>query len=79
MMVVRGFTEIVDFVVLVTDGPEVVVCAVAGKDEVGNIPVVGNDTELNVCVVAEVIAGDVGFLMTAKNEMYFINTQRETY
>lgn len=84
MMVVRGSIEIVDFVVLVVDGPKVVVCAVAGKDEVGSILEVGDDTELNSCVVydgvvAEVIAGDMGFLMTAKNEMYFINMQMKTY
>lgn len=73
MLVVSGSVEIVDFVVLVV----VVVSAVVGKDEVGNILVVaGNDSELNDCVVnesvgvvAKVIAGDVGFgfLMAAKN------------
>lgn len=85
-MVVRGSIEIVDFVVLVVDGPKVVVCVVAGKDEVGSILEVGKDTELNGCVVyesvgvvAEVIAGDVGFFKTAKNEMYFINMQMKTY
>lgn len=50
----------------------------------GSILEVGDDTELNGCVVydgvvAEVIAGDMGFLMTAKNEMYFINMQMKTY
>lgn len=74
-MVVRGSIEIVDCVVLVVDGPKVVVCAVAGKAEVGIILEVD---ELSGCVVYErvgvvdvVIAGD--FLTTAKNEMYFIN------
>lgn len=86
MVVVKGSIEIVDFVVLVIDGPKVVVCAVAGKDEVGSILEVGKDTKLKRCVVnesvgvaAEVIAGDMGFLMTAKNEMYFINMQMKTY
>lgn len=73
MLVVSGSVEIVDFVVLVV----VVVSAVVGTDEVGNILVAaGNDSELNDCVVyesvgvvAKVIAGDVGFgfLMAAKN------------
>lgn len=60
MLVVRGSVEMVDFV-LVVEGPEVVVCAVAGKAEEGNIVVVAGD-ELNdfVDVVAEVIAGDMG-------------------
>ncbi len=71
MLVVSGSVEMVDFV-LVVDGPEVVVRAVAGKDEVGNIAVVTGD-ELNdsVGVVAEVIAGDVGgaFLIAAKKKV----------
>lgn len=73
MLVVSGSVKIVDLVVLVVDGPKVVVSAVV---EVGNVLVVaGNDSELNDCVVyesvgvvAKVIAGDVGFgfLMAAK-------------
>lgn len=70
MLVVRGSVEMVDFV-LVVEGPEVVVCAVAGKAEEGNIVVVAGD-ELNdfVDVVAEVIAGDMGgaFLIAEKRK-----------
>lgn len=70
MLVFRGSVETVDFI-LVVDGPEVVVRAVAGTDEVGNIAVINGD-ELNdsVGVVDEVIAGDVGcaFLIAEKKK-----------
>lgn len=65
MLVIRGSSEIVDIVVLVVDGPEVVVCAVVGKNEVGNIVVTGDELNDSVGVVAGVIAGDVGLFLMA--------------
>ncbi len=57
MLVIRGSVETEDFI-LVVGGPELVVCAVDGTDEGGNIVVINGDD--SVGVVAEVIAGDVG-------------------
>ncbi len=60
MLVIRGSVETEDFI-LIVGGPELVVCAVDGTDEGGNIVVInGDDLNDSVGVVAEVIAGDVG-------------------